>query len=374
MIERLEERRTQVENSAKYGAIPRASACEGLSRQTRPEARAAPTPPEVSVPPTVITPNSGAQDAGPMRSTRSKSFEALPCVGTYVFGGRPSMLLCSTAGQLSEYEIQIWGCGARDEGGPSAVEIRSPRHRRRQCLRFFATSGSPLQHALPAGVLCHGCSLYLLLVYSGHGAAHAVGGSRDRLRHGGHGRSARPRAARKSPPQRASGTRGQGLGRHALVAWPVKHRSTPLPAKCRRACTGPSPIARRLRGALWTGSGAAAAVSSTTLPGTPRRRGHSPLLWQGLVGRWPPRKREQVWRPRVGLDYDVVLPRPFVPRPIHVSRWAIAAAAPKPTSRMLAPGTVYFFERTDGKPSARPMPVPSGWRPSADVRRRASAG
>jgi len=51
-----------------------------------------------------------------------------------------------------------------------------------------------------------------------------------------------------------------------------------------------------------------------------------------------------------GLDHDVVLRAAFVPRPIHVSGWDMAAGAPKPTSRMVASGAVYFFERTDGKP------------------------
>lgn len=51
-----------------------------------------------------------------------------------------------------------------------------------------------------------------------------------------------------------------------------------------------------------------------------------------------------------GLDHDVVLRAAFVPRPIHVSGWDMAAGAPKPTSRMVAPGAVYFFERTDGEP------------------------
>jgi CRISPR-associated protein Cmr3 len=51
-----------------------------------------------------------------------------------------------------------------------------------------------------------------------------------------------------------------------------------------------------------------------------------------------------------GLDAELILRAAFVPRPIHVSGWDMAAGAPKPTSRMVAPGAVYFFERTDGKP------------------------
>jgi CRISPR-associated protein Cmr3 len=51
-----------------------------------------------------------------------------------------------------------------------------------------------------------------------------------------------------------------------------------------------------------------------------------------------------------GLDGEVVLRAAFVPRPVHISGWDMAANAPKPTSRMVAPGAVYFFERADGKP------------------------
>lgn len=51
-----------------------------------------------------------------------------------------------------------------------------------------------------------------------------------------------------------------------------------------------------------------------------------------------------------GLDAEIVLRAAFVPRPVHVSGWDMAANAPKPTSRMVAPGAVYFFERIDQKP------------------------
>lgn len=51
-----------------------------------------------------------------------------------------------------------------------------------------------------------------------------------------------------------------------------------------------------------------------------------------------------------GLDYDLVLRAAIVPRPVHVSGWDMVAGAPKPTSRMVAPGAVYFLERTDGQP------------------------
>lgn len=49
---------------------------------------------------------------------------------------------------------------------------------------------------------------------------------------------------------------------------------------------------------------------------------------------------------------DVILRAAFVPRPVHVSGWDMAKGEPKPTSRMVPPGAVYFFERTDGKPFA----------------------
>jgi CRISPR-associated protein Cmr3 len=51
-----------------------------------------------------------------------------------------------------------------------------------------------------------------------------------------------------------------------------------------------------------------------------------------------------------GLDHEVILRAAFVPRPVHVSGWDMAAGAPKPTSRMVAPGAVFFCERADGKP------------------------
>jgi CRISPR-associated protein Cmr3 len=45
----------------------------------------------------------------------------------------------------------------------------------------------------------------------------------------------------------------------------------------------------------------------------------------------------------------VILRAAIVPRPIHVSGWDMAKGEPKPTSRMVPPGAVYFFERTDGQ-------------------------
>lgn len=61
--------------------------------------------------------------------------------------------------------------------------------------------------------------------------------------------------------------------------------------------------------------------------------------------------RDRGYRGRLdGLHVDVVLRAAFVPRPLHVSGWNMAAGAPKPTSRMVSPGAVYFFERVDGQP------------------------
>ncbi len=47
---------------------------------------------------------------------------------------------------------------------------------------------------------------------------------------------------------------------------------------------------------------------------------------------------------------EVILRAAFVPRPMHISGWDMAAGAPKVTERMVAPGAVYFFERVDGRP------------------------
>ncbi len=50
------------------------------------------------------------------------------------------------------------------------------------------------------------------------------------------------------------------------------------------------------------------------------------------------------------LDHELLLRAAIVPRPVHVSGWDMAAGQPKPTSRMVPPGAVYFFERADGEP------------------------
>lgn len=51
-----------------------------------------------------------------------------------------------------------------------------------------------------------------------------------------------------------------------------------------------------------------------------------------------------------GVGSELVLRAAFVPRPVHISGWDMATGAPKPTSRMVPPGAVYFFERADGQP------------------------
>lgn len=68
---------------------------------------------------------------------------------------------------------------------------------------------------------------------------------------------------------------------------------------------------------------------------------------------WLPDRFEQRGREirgRLGMvNSEMVLRAAMVPRPVHISGWDMAAAAPKPTSRMVPPGAVYFFERADGE-------------------------
>ena len=50
---------------------------------------------------------------------------------------------------------------------------------------------------------------------------------------------------------------------------------------------------------------------------------------------------------------DLILRAAFVPRPLHISGWDMTGGpnnkgGPKPTDRLVPPGAVYFFERTDG--------------------------
>ena len=49
-----------------------------------------------------------------------------------------------------------------------------------------------------------------------------------------------------------------------------------------------------------------------------------------------------------GLPQELVLRAALVPRPVHVSGWDMVRGVPKPTSRMVPPGAVYFFELADG--------------------------
>ncbi|HLH19747.1 MAG TPA: type III-B CRISPR module-associated Cmr3 family protein [Bryobacteraceae bacterium] len=56
------------------------------------------------------------------------------------------------------------------------------------------------------------------------------------------------------------------------------------------------------------------------------------------------------YRGRVAGLGEVILRAAFVPRPMHISGWDMAAGTPKVTARMVAPGAVYFFERVDGRP------------------------
>jgi CRISPR-associated protein Cmr3 len=45
----------------------------------------------------------------------------------------------------------------------------------------------------------------------------------------------------------------------------------------------------------------------------------------------------------------LILRAAFVPRPMHISGWDVAENRPKPTSRLVPPGAVYFFERADSR-------------------------
>jgi CRISPR-associated protein Cmr3 len=49
-----------------------------------------------------------------------------------------------------------------------------------------------------------------------------------------------------------------------------------------------------------------------------------------------------------GMDGELVLRAAMVPRPLPISGWDMAAGRPKPVVRAVAPGSVYFVERTDG--------------------------
>ena len=49
---------------------------------------------------------------------------------------------------------------------------------------------------------------------------------------------------------------------------------------------------------------------------------------------------------------DVILRAAIVPRPLHLSTWNMLKREPRPTLRLVAPGSVYFFEKPNGVFSA----------------------
>lgn len=62
------------------------------------------------------------------------------------------------------------------------------------------------------------------------------------------------------------------------------------------------------------------------------------------------RERQGEYRGSLLNVGEVILRAAIVPRPVHVSGWDRAAGKPKPVARMVAPGSVFFFERADGRP------------------------
>lgn len=50
------------------------------------------------------------------------------------------------------------------------------------------------------------------------------------------------------------------------------------------------------------------------------------------------------------LDLEVVLRAALVGRPLHVSGWDMHLCRPKPTSRLVPPGSVYYLQRPGGEP------------------------
>jgi CRISPR-associated protein Cmr3 len=50
----------------------------------------------------------------------------------------------------------------------------------------------------------------------------------------------------------------------------------------------------------------------------------------------------------LGLKSELQLRAACCGRPVHVSGWDMANRRPKPTRRLVAPGSVYFFTKTDG--------------------------
>lgn len=59
--------------------------------------------------------------------------------------------------------------------------------------------------------------------------------------------------------------------------------------------------------------------------------------------------REGLYRGSLpGINGEVILRSAMVPRPSHVSGWDMAKRQPKPTTRLVPPGSVYHFEKTSG--------------------------
>ena len=54
-----------------------------------------------------------------------------------------------------------------------------------------------------------------------------------------------------------------------------------------------------------------------------------------------------------GVSSEVILRAAFIQRPLFISGWDMSAGAAKTTSSMVAPGGIYFFERTDGIPFSK---------------------
>lgn len=54
-----------------------------------------------------------------------------------------------------------------------------------------------------------------------------------------------------------------------------------------------------------------------------------------------------------GVDVDVILRAAFVNRPLAISGWDMVAAAAKPGTRVVPPGSVYAFVRADNRPFTR---------------------
>lgn len=62
----------------------------------------------------------------------------------------------------------------------------------------------------------------------------------------------------------------------------------------------------------------------------------------------PPHQEFRGWLP--GVAAELILRAALVDRPVGVSGWDIERRRPKPTTRMVPPGSVYMFVRVDGQP------------------------